>query len=898
MIRLVPIHSTWRPLLRGVRALFSGGDADSDVADEVRHYVDEAAAAYEAQGCSPERARRAALADIGSVTAVREQVRSSGWENAIGSAVADLRYALRRLRAAPGFTVVAIVVLGLGIGANTASVTLIEALFFEALPLPGAERLVHIYAHRPGRSFEAGFSGDEYASLRARMRTVSSLAAQSSVAQLHVQTDGEIRELRGDFVSANYFQTLNVEAARGRFFLPQEDAESGRYPVAAISDRFWRESFAAADRAVGSVIHVNGLAVTIVGVAPPGFQGDDVSRGAELWLPQAMVGPAGYGCPAGTACNSLDMFVGRLQPGADLRAARADAAATILWSPGLDEESGLHRGVVVESAAGADPDTRAMVLPQMQLLAAITGVLLLVACANLAGLLLGRGLTRTREIAVRLSIGATRGRIIRQLLTEGLLLSATGGLAGFFVSTWAVARLASFYNVDSEGFRHSYSFQPDAHVFLYICVIAVVAGMVTAIVPALQSSRQDLSVALKDARGGAGGPRGRRLRQALVVAQVALSAVLIVCSSLVARSTRTVMHGTHFDPSSVVVLRIRPELVPYPASRAETFAREAAGRLRATPGVESVGMMIGGEGLVWMSGGHSLSIRIPDGRAGTGSLTITGQDVDPAFFETLRMPMLAGRAFDDGDRAQTERVAIVNEALARRVWPADIAVGRTLLVGDRPYQVVGVAADIEPPNIATGPVPHLYLPFWQTPPAAKGDVRFAIRVAGSPAAALPALRAAIRALDPAVPLGEDMPMTTQVALQYSTVLLADSVTSACGLLALLLSAIGLYTVLSLAIRSRTREIGIRIAIGARPRDIARQFLRDALTLAMSGIAIGLAAAWVAMRLIVSLLYGVSAHDFGAFGAAAALVLVTAIAAGYLPARRAARVDPILALRAE
>lgn len=810
--------------------------------------------------------------------------------------IADLRYAMRRLRAAPGFASVAVLVLALGIGANTAIFTLIDALYFKSLPIAGSDRLVHVYAHRPGRGFGAGFSDAEYASVRTRMHTLSSIAVETSIAQLHVVSGSAIRELRGSFVSADYFRTVNVVPVRGRSFLAQEDIAAHPVPVVVISARTCENFFPGCDRAIGKTLSVNGLSLTVIGVAPRPFEGDDMSRGTDLWLPQALLGPARYGCDPHVECNSIDLFIGRLANGQTPQTVKAEASATIIWSPALDEHRDVRREIVAASAVGASSDWRDVLKPQMQLLTALTVTLLAVACANLVGLLLAHGLTRKREIALRLSIGATRRRIVRQLLTEGLLLSAIGGAAGFLVSTWAAAQLAGYYNVDSEGFLHNYNFQPDTRVLFYVGGIAIVTGLVTAILPALQSSRQDLSLALKEARDGDVSPRGRRVRHALVVAQIALSLALVVCTVLLLKSGRTVMAGTHFDPSGIAVLRVRPELVPFTPQRAETFARDVAQGLRATPGIQSVGMMIGGEGLVWLwENGHALPVRLD--HADSQQSTIATQDVDPGFFKTLRIPIEAGRVFSDSDRAGTEHVAIVNEAFARR-FPAGAAVGHVIDVQDRPYRIIGVVSDIQPRSAGVAAAPHLYLPFWQTAPAEKGDVRFAIRVSDSPAAALPRLRAAIRALDPSVPLGEDMSMVDQIALEYAPVLLAEQVTLSCGVLALLLSGIGLYSVLALAIRSRTREIGIRIAIGAKPQEIARQFIRDALTLGTVGISVGLGAAWIGIRLIGAWLYGVRAWDVAAFAIASGAVLMTVIAAAYLPARRAARVDPMIALRAD
>ena len=807
----------------------------------------------------------------------------------------DVRYALRRLRGTPGFSAVALLVLALGIGANTAIFSLINTLYFKKLPVSGSERLVHLYAHRPGRAFRAGFSDAEYESVRVRTHTLSSIAAKTSIAQLHIVLNNVVREVRGDFVSASYFQTLNIGTSRGRFFVPDEDDVGGRNAVAVLGYRLCRELFGNEDRAVGASLKVNGIAVTVVGVAPREFVGDDVGRGADIWLPRAMLGPAGYGCAPADPCNSIELLVARLAAGQSVRTAQADAASTILWSRALDERHEARRELVAAAVAGADLDTREILRPQMQLLGALTAVLLVIACSNLAGLLLARSLTRRREIAVRLSIGATRTRIVRQLLTEGLVLSAVGGAAGLLVSRWVVPMLAGFYNVDSEGFLHSYNFEPDVRVYLYVCAVAGMTGMATAIVPALQSSRQDLAAALKDERGSAGSPRGSRLRHLLVVAQIALSLVLTVSSSLLARSGLTLTRGTHFDPSGVAVLRFRPELARLPGPRAEAFARDAASRLRRVPGVESVGMMIGGEGLVWdWASGPTRAVERP----GAARLTVATQDVDDAFFSTLRIPVRSGRTFTAADTSATLRVAVTNETLARAMWPDGDAIGRTVLVDDVPYRIIGTVADVQPPNAQASAAPHLYRAFWQTSADSKTDVRVAVRVAGSPAAALPALRAAIRALDPAVPLGEDMTMSQQMALEYAPVLLARQVTVWCGAIALGLSAMGLYGVLALAMRSRTREIGIRIAIGARPRVILLQFLAQALRLGAAGIAAGIVAAWAATHLIGSWLYGVDTRDAISYAGATAVLAVAVVAAGYLPARRAARVDPILALRAE
>jgi predicted permease len=810
----------------------------------------------------------------------------------------DLRYGVRRLRATPGFTAVSVATLAISLGANTAIFTLVDTLYLKPLAIDASDRLVHLYARRPGGGFEAGFSESEYESLRTRLHAVTALAAETPVAQLHLVTPTAVREVRGNFVSATYFDIVGVRPTRGRAFVPDEDLVPGRNPVAVISDRLWRDVFGASATAVGATVRINGLAVAIVGVTPLGFYGDDSSRGADVWLPAAMLAPAGYGCDRGEDCNLVELLLGRLRPGARVTTARAEAAAMIQWTPSLDRNPARHRAVVVDPIAGADPDTRELLRPQMELLLALTGLLLLITCANLAGLVLGRALTRRREIAVRLSIGATRARIVRQLVTEAFVISALGGAAGVLVSRWLIDLLAGFYRIDSEGFAHSYDFGTDPRVFVFAFIIVLVATLLVGLVPALQACRSDIAAELKDGRGADPSWRVRRLRHALVVAQVALSLMLLVSSMLLARSSGVVRGGTHFDPAHVAVLRLRPELTRMDPTAAEAFMRSVSDRLRGTPGVQAVGMMIGGEGLVWhWASGPRRAIALPAQRRGASApLTVASQDVDAAFFDALRIPISEGRAFTSEDRAGAPPVAILNETLARLLWPRQSAVGQRLAVDDRLYSVVGIAADIQPANAVTPTAGHLYLPFWQTNAASKTDVRFAIRVAGGPAAFLPRFREAIHRLNPDVPIGEDMPLADQIALEYAPILLAERVTIACGLLALALSAMGLYCVLALTMRSRIREIGIRIAIGAQPREIAGQFLRQALALGLAGVGTGLAGAWVAAQFIAAWLYGVNAHDTGAFAFGAGVLLVVTLLAGVMPAARAARLDPIVALR--
>jgi predicted permease len=682
--------------------------------------------------------------------------------------------------------------------------------------------------------------------------------------------------------------------------LPEEDTVPGRDAVAVISDQLWKAHFSGTPAVLGREIHINGIPFKVVGVAPPGFYGDLKGLPVEAWIPAMMFGAAGYACDDRSYnCSLFDGMIGRLAPGQTLARAQAEVSSTVVWSATNWPERPSRRQIVLSSTEGESPDDQAEDAAQMHLLMLVTASLLLIACANLAGLLLARGVMRRKEIAVRLSIGARRSRVVRQLLTENLLLAFLGGVTGLGVSFGAKQLLSKFYATDSEGFHHLYDLSFDWRVLVYSIALALITGTLFGLAPSVRASRQDLVTELKE--GGAFERRTRGwLSRALVIGQVALSMILVIAAGLLLRSGMEVRRGTNFNPEHMIVLRLRPELTKYTQQQIDSLVRKVDQRLRAIPGVQSIAFMQGGEGLVWdWRSGRDAEVNLA-GHAPTGSesLTVRKQDVAPDFFRTLGIPLLQGREFGEQDRAGSPRVAIVNQALARRLWPDGSAMGRFMAIHSQPFQVIGVCADIQPRNAIHAPEPHLYLSYWQSNATREGDIRLAIRVAQDPALALPAIRRVIQALDPNVPIGEDMPMSEQVNLEYMPVLLAQRVMSFCGLLALCLSAIGLYSILAFAVRARTREIGIRMALGARREDVLRLVVGQGTKLAFVGVAAGAIAALISTRLLASLLFGVNTTDPVTYICVTVLVVLVAPAACYFPARRAMCVDPVQALRTE
>lgn len=848
-------------------------------------------------GMSPAEALRQARLALGAIEVIRERYHAEEALPLLESLIQDSRFALRQMRRSPGFTLVAVLTLALGIGANTAIFGLIDALFLKPLALPHPEQLVRIYARGPSGHYGAGFSMPEFEELRRRTKSFSALSAEDHFPQLNLAVRDGSAEVSGAFVSDSYFNLLGVQPRLGRAFLPEENRDA----VAVISDDLWKINFHSDPGVLGRQIQINGAEFTVIGVTPPGFHGDLVGMPEEVWIPAMMLGKAGFACSDGSYnCSLIDTILGRLAPGVSPAQAQAECRSDIIWSSSDWPERPSRRQVALFPAGSEWPDSQSDTVTQMYLLMAVTGSLLLIACANLAGLLLARGATRKTEIAVRLAIGARRSRVVRQLLTESILLSAIGGALGIALSFAIKPLLSRFYATDSEGFHHLYDLSVDWRVLAYAVVLTLATGALFGLLPAFRVSRQDLNGQLKQG-GRTIEPMGAWLRHVLIIGQVALSVVLAVSTVLLVRSGIDLQRGTNFDPAHIVVLRLRPELLKYTPQQVKSVLLESVRRTSAAPTVRSVAFMEGGEGLVWnWRNGRDAQISLPGaGKAlPHAGLTVLRQDISANFFHTLGTPLLQGREFDTRDRPDSPRVAIVNEALALRLWPPGRALGRNLLVNDVPFQVVGIAANLQPFTPLQGFEPHLYLSYWQSGSFREGDIRMAIRIAGDPATALAAIHRIVRSIDPAVPIGEDMSMSEQVSLEYMPVLLARSVMSYCGLLALCLGAIGLYSVLAFAVRTRTREISIRIALGARRQDVMRMIVRQGVRLTLAGIFVGLAAALLLTKLEASLVYGVRTTDPVVYGSVALLLFVCAFAACILPALRAASIDPMQALRSE
>ena len=801
--------------------------------------------------------------------------------------VQDIRLGLRLLIKSPAFTAVAVLTLALGIGANTAVFTFVDALLLR--PLAGVSQpggLVQVGRQYPDKSYLSDSSYPDFLDYGAQNTVLSGLAAIMP-ASFHLRSGGDVQRVDGELVSGQYFDVLGARAALGRLLTPADEHER----VAVVSERLWQRSFAGLPTVVGTTVTLNGRPFTIVGVAGDGLAGIKIGTPRDVWIPLAaapVIDPQLTPRFSQRQASWLEMF-GRLAPGVTLERARGELTVIASRLASAYPATNTRAGVGVEPGLGRDVDVRRAMRRFVYVPLAAAALVLLVTCANVAGLLLARSVRRRKEFATRLALGANRGRVVRQLLVESLVLALAGGLAGLLVSAGLTRVLRSLLPDRFLFLSFDVDLGVDWRIFAFMLAVTTVTAVLCGLLPALQGARPDLVPALKSGRLLAG-RREARWRSTLVVLQLALSMVLLVAAGLSVRSLRhAVAIDTGYESRAVLTARIDLARQRYDEVRGRRLQQQLLERLAVLPGVQAASLAF-----TLPLNDTRWSERV--GRDGDATRLPTFQNaVSPRYFDAMDMPMVAGRAFADSDDEQGHPVAIVNQTLAQALWPGETAVGRYVAIKGRSTEVVGIVRDIKGRNLFERPDPILYLPLWQSYHA---SMVLHVRAAVPPMSLDAAIRHELARLDKDLPLYAPKSLDEHVTAALTPQRLLAFLIGGFGVLAVALTAIGLYGLLSYAVSERAPEVGVRMALGARRVDVMRLFVVAGVKLTLAGILFGVAVALAVTPMMRELLYAVDAFDPLTYVLTPILLLGAALLATALPARRAASADAVRALRAE
>jgi predicted permease len=805
----------------------------------------------------------------------------------------DLRYGARMLWKRPGFTVVVSLTLALGIGANTAIFGVVDRLLVRLLPVNDPARLVNLIGRDEKGEEDTSFSYPIYKDYRDQNDVFDGLLAYSETA-MNLNEGGQPERVMGVLVSGNYFDALGVTPALGRAFLPEEDRTPGAHPVAVVSYGLWRRRFGADPKLVGRVITLNTQSFTVIGVAPAEFHG--VRRGVspDVYVPIQMImqaWPARRPDDLNNRGFSWLNLIGRLKPGVTRE--QAQAAMSALSSRIMQVHPNTWPSIALEDGSQGDTGGISDLRTPLKLLMATVALVLLIACVNVANLSLARAQTRRREMAVRLAVGASRYRLIRQLLTESLLLSLLGGLLGLLLAVWLTDVLAAYSPPTGGSTSPLLDARLDWRVLAFTATLSLVTGLLFGLVPAWRSSKPNLTVALKEESGAVGAGRIRG-RGALISTQIALSLVVLVCAGLCVRNLLALQRiDAGFETAKVLVMGLDLSLNGYKEEQGGQFYANLLERVSALPGVEAASLAR----IVPLTGsGMRMSLGI-DGYTPTDDKPINFDMniVGPRYCATMKLPLVAGREFTANDNEAASPVVIINEAAARTYWPNQNPLGKRLIIDARPAEIIGVTGASRYRSLTEAFRPGMLLPAAQN---YFPDLSLHLRSAGDPASLIESARRELRALDPQLPATNIRTLEEQRRNSLYSERVTALLLSAFGALALLLAALGIYGVMAYAVAQRTREFGIRMALGARAGDVLRLLLRQGARLIGAGVTLGLAGAFAATRLIRSFLYQVSYTDPMAFVFAALLLIAVALLACYIPARRATKVDPMVALRSE
>ena len=811
----------------------------------------------------------------------------------------DVRYGLRLLRRSPLFTVTAALSLAIGIGANTTIFSIASALLLR--PLPGvadAGRLVDIGRTQDGKDFDNS-SYPNFRDIRARVTTLADVYAIKLESQpMGLGGENGAERIYGSMVSANYFSVLGTRPHAGRLLLDGDDEGApGSHAVMVISYELWQRRFAGSPDTVGRTVPLNGHPFAIVGIAPPGFQGTTVLR-SDAWVPISATPLASPRRSASLLTSRESVWLlmgGRLKPGVTV--AQANAELSSIGATLQREYPRENRGKGLKAISSSTiPGSIDLFAGFLGLLMAIVGLVLLIACVNLSGMMLARAAGRTREIAVRQAIGASRWRLARQLLTETAILFAGGALLGILLSQFLRRLLMAV--LPQLPVPVGIEMPTDLRVLAFAIGLSLAAAVISGLAPALQASRPDLVPALKAAGHGAIGGR-LRLRSAFLVAQVSMSLLLVLTAGLFMRAlghAASIHPG--FEQANVDVVMFDLSLAQYNETTGPVFAKDLVARVAARPGVQSAAFVTD----LPLDGGRMGfgDVRTPGlQRGGSDQVRTDWNAISPGYFKTLDLKLVRGRDFTDSDVAGAPRVAIVNEAFARAAWGSPDALGRMIEANDgpgdqwAPVTIVGVAADAQLMSLGAKAEPYIYVPFAQR---YSPRVSLVVKTAGQ--SAIPQIRTVVREINSNLPLAQALPLSELTALSLIPQRLAGAVAGSLGAVGLLLAAIGIYGVTAYNAARRVREVGIRLALGADRQSVRRLILRQGVVLTLIGLGIGLGAGALVSQVLRSLLAGVPTLDPVTFAGGAALFLAVALAASYVPARRATRVDPMVALRAD
>jgi putative ABC transport system permease protein len=835
-------------------------------------------------GMSPDEALRVARIKLGGLTLTEELQREQRGLPMLETFWQDLRFGARMLRKQPGFSLIAILALALGIGANTAIFSVVNAVLLRPLPFAEPEQLVWAWGGIRDRGNRSSVAPLDYLDYRAQTTTFAQMAAMISVPNAaNLTGSGEPERLETRLVTGNFFSTLGAQAMLGRTF-QLENEEPGSDRVVVLSHGLWRRRFGASAAIIGQTISLNGDKYEVLGVMPPGF---DFPQGAELWGPMSFAS-------AGMKQRRARFLrpVGRLKPGATLAQAQAEmdniARRLEAQYPDTNRNFTLRLVSLREQLVGN-------IKPTLRLLLAAVGVVLLIACANVANLLLVRATARRKELAARMSLGAPRGRIIRQMLTESFLLSLLGGAGGVLLANWGVRLIVAF-----SGNNIPATSQPgiDRVALGFTLLVSLLTGVLFGLVPAWQATQFNLNETLKDAGRSAGQSAARnRTRSLLVVSEMAIAVVLLIGAGLLLRSfVRLLNVSPGFDAANVLTMRL--DLSGEKSRTAETratFFAQLHERLAALPGVEAVGMITE----LPLSGQPNDMGFTVEGRSATDPNQRYGADfrrVNEDYLRVMKIPLLRGRGFTAQEARQSGKVILISEALAQAVFPNEDPLGKRLLLSfnePTPFEIIGVVGDIRHRALDIAPIATMYFPTLDT-----AWTNLTIRVANDPLQLAAAVRRETQALDREQPVAAVRTMEQVLGESVTASRFRAGLVGLFALGALLLSALGIYGVMSYSVAQRANEIGIRVALGAQTRDVLRLVLAQGLKLTLLGIGIGLAAAFALTRLMANLLFSVKATDPLTFAGVALLLTAVALLASFIPARRATKVDPMIALRAE